>query len=88
MMWRKPGVDVHDTRETILYHVSVRTVPDALNFCGGLTMLPLQDMDWLSISERHLLEFTSGVVYRDDVGELTHARDAYSIIPTTYCDFS
>jgi hypothetical protein len=75
MMWRRPGVDVHDTRETILYHVGVGTVSDALGFCGGTETLPLQDMDWLEVSEQHLLEFTSGVVYRDDTGELSGARE-------------
>jgi hypothetical protein len=87
MMWRKPGVDVHDTRETILYHVSVGTVDRALNFCGGLEALPLQDVDWLSISEQHLLEFTSGVVYRDDVGELTKARESLQYYPDSVLRF-
>ncbi len=75
MMWRQPGVDVHDTREKALYHVWAGTVSGALGFCGGLEALPLQDTDWLAVSEQHLLEFTSGVVYRDDVGELTQARE-------------
>jgi len=81
MMWRKPGVDVHDTREAILYHVGVSTVPKVLGFYGGIKALPLQDMDWLSISEQHLLEFTSGVVYRDDVGELSRARELLQYYP-------
>ena len=81
VMWRKPGVDVHDTRETALYHVSVGTVSGALGFCGGLAALPLPELDWLRISEQHLLDFTSGVVYRDDVGELTRARDLLATYP-------
>ena len=87
MMWRKPGVDVHDTRETILYHVSVGTVTKALNFYGGITALPLQDMDWLRTSEQHLLEFTSGMVYRDDTGELTRARDLLKYYPDNVLRF-
>ena len=87
MMWRKPGVDVHDTRRTILYHVSVRTVAQTLNFCGGLTALPLRDMDWLGVSEQHLLEFTSGVVYRDEVGELMRARDLLRYYPDNVLRF-
>ena len=81
MMWRKPGVDVHDTRETILYHVWAATVGDALRFCGGSGALPLQDLDWLRVSEQHLLEFTAGMVYRDDVGELTRARELLAYYP-------
>jgi len=87
MMWRKPGVDVHNTRETILYHVSVTTVPNVLSFYGGITALPLQDMDWLRISEQHLLEFTSGRVYRDDIGELTRARESLEYYPDNVLRF-
>lgn len=81
MMWRQPRVDVHDTREKALYHVWAGTVSSALGFCGGLEALPLQDTDWLAVSEQHLLEFTSGVVYRDDVGELTQAREQLAYYP-------
>ena len=87
MMWRKPGVDVHNTRETILYHVYISTVSQALKFCGGLEALHLQDMDWLRISEQHLLEFTSGVVYQDDAGELTKARKHLAYYPDNVLKF-
>lgn len=80
-MWRQPGVDLHDTRETILYHIWVSTLSRALDFCGGPDALPLPDVAWLRVSEQHLLEFTSGVVYRDDVGALTRARDALRYYP-------
>jgi hypothetical protein len=81
MMWRKPGVDIHDTSETALYHVRVGTVDGALRFCGGAAALPLQDVKWLHASEQHLLEFTSGGVYRDDAGDLTRAREALAYYP-------
>jgi len=87
MMWRKPGVDVHDTRETILYHVSVGNVVNTLKRYGGITTLPLKEMDWLRISEQHLLEFTSGVVYRDDIGELTRARELLAYYPDNVLRF-
>jgi len=74
MMWRKPGVGIHDTRETALYHVWVTTAAESLGNIG-IKRLPLEDLDWLKISEQHLCEFTAGVVYRDDTGELTRARD-------------
>lgn len=81
MMWRQPGVDLHDTRETVLYHVRTSTVDRALRFCGGAKALPLPDVAWLRVSEQHLREFTSGVVYRDDTGELTAARAALAYYP-------
>lgn len=80
-MWRQPGIGVHDTRETILYHVWTSTVDRALRFCGGAAALPLQAVDWLQVSDQHLLEFTSGVVYRDDTGDLTRAREALAYYP-------
>jgi len=81
MMWRQPGVDIHDTRETALYHVRVGTVDGTLRFCGGTAALPLQDVDWLRVSEQHLLEFTRGTVYRDDTGELSRARQSLAYYP-------
>jgi hypothetical protein len=79
VMWRKPGVDIHDTSETALYHVWTSRVADALRFCGGSTAL--QPLDWIKVSEQHLLEFTSGVVYHDDTGELTKARETLAYYP-------
>ncbi len=87
MMWRKPGVDVHDTNEAILYHVWTTTVDKALRFCGSASALPLKPVDWLKVSEQHLLEFTSGVVYRDDVGDLTKARDTLAYYPDDVARF-
>jgi hypothetical protein len=86
MMWRKPGVSVHDTREAALYHIYPGTLRDVLGFLGGKT-LPLQDADWLSVSEQHLLEFTNGVVYRDDVGDLTRARQQLQYYPDIVLHF-
>ena len=55
-MWRQPGVDVHDTRETILYHVWTTTVDGALQFCGGAEALPLQGtpMQFLLLDLGHI----------------------------------
>jgi hypothetical protein len=80
-MWAKPGVDIHDTRETILYNVRVSTVESALRFCGGKKALPLGPLDWLKVSEQHLFEFTAGVIYRDDTGEFTQARETLAYYP-------
>jgi hypothetical protein len=81
MTWRKPGVDVQDTSKEALYSVWVTTLDDALRFCGGLGALPLRDVDWLKISEQHLLEFTNGVVFHDDTDEFTRAREALAYYP-------
>jgi hypothetical protein len=86
MMWRKPGVDVHNTKETVLYHVYVGTVSDSLGF-SGIKKLPLEEIDWLKVSEQHLLEFTAGVVYKDDVGELTRARELLAYYPDNVMRF-
>lgn len=81
VMWAKPGVDIHHTSETILYNVWVSTVGGALRFCGGAEALPLPPLDWLKVSEQHLFEFTAGVVYRDDTGEFTRAREMLAYYP-------
>jgi len=86
MMWRKPGVDVHKTTQTILYHVYVGTVSDSLGF-SGIEALPLQEIDWLKVSEQHLLEFTAGVVYKDDSGELARARELLAYYPDSVLRF-
>mgnify|MGYP006302094439 CR=1 FL=1 len=48
---------------------------------GGKDALPLKPVEWLKVSEQHLLEATNGVVYHDDTGELTAAREALAHYP-------
>lgn len=48
----------------------------------------LTDLEWLALSEQRLLEFTSGKVFYDSVGELTKARKLLSYYPENvqvYC---
>jgi hypothetical protein len=80
MAWRTPGVDVHDTREAILYHVRASAVARTLKGYS-IAALPLTDVEWLGVSEQHLCEFTAGVVYRDDLGELGRARELLRYYP-------
>jgi len=87
LMWKKPGVDIHNTREKALYHVYVTSVADALDFYGGIKELPLREIDWLKVSEQHLLEFTAGVVYKDEIGELTQARELLGYYPDNVLRF-
>ena len=87
MIWRQEGIDIHDTRKTPLYHVYINTVSRRLGFAGGYQALPLKCADWLKVSEQHLLEFTSGIVYRDDLGKLTWARDMLACYPNPVLRF-
>jgi hypothetical protein len=87
MIWSQPGADLHDTRERALYHIPVGTLSDTLAFRVGVDALPLGDLDWLRVSEQHLLEFTAGVVYRDDLGELTEARALLARYPDSVLCF-
>lgn len=47
----------------------------------GITSLDLTDLDWLLFSEQRLLEFTSGSVFNDSLGELSEARNALQYFP-------
>jgi len=81
MMWAKPGIDIHNTNEKALYNIYITTLPGILNFHGKIKRIPFEDTKWLGVSEQHLLEFTSGEVYIDNIGELTKAREFLSYYP-------
>ena len=85
--WKKPGTDIQDTSEEALYSIWATTVSGALNFCGGTEALPLKAVDWLKVSEQHLLEFTNGVVFRDDTGEFSGARMLLKYYPNDVLRF-
>lgn len=63
----------------------VTTVP--AYFGGRLGVRPagkfegLDPLDWLTIPSQTLAELTSGAVYRDDIGELTAARERLHFYP-------
>ena len=81
MTWKRPDVEIQDTSEHPMYTVGVSTTRDTLRFYGVSSEFPLQDTDWLQISEQHLFEFTSGEIFRDDLGELTQAREELKHYP-------
>jgi hypothetical protein len=81
MTWKNTDADIQDTSEEALYSIWTTTLSGALGFCGGADALPLKDVEWLKVSEQHLLEFTNGTVFRDDTGELTRAREALAYYP-------
>ncbi len=87
MFWKDPKKDVQDTTKAIMYNVWVSTVLDTLDFYGGLKTFPLHESKWLQVSEQHLLEITSGIVYRDDSGALTRVRELLEYYPDNVLRF-
>jgi len=87
MTWKKPRTDIQDTSEEALYSIWTTTVSGALGFCGGAEALPLKPVDWLTVSEQHLLEFTNGTVFRDDTGEFSGARMLLKYYPNDVLRF-
>jgi hypothetical protein len=57
------------------HHVTVETTSALTERIVGFDpRAGLDTVDWLTTPEQRLLELTRGAVFRDDVGELTHAR--------------
>lgn len=62
--------------------VTVTTLPAVVRDVLGLdTLEALDPATWLSLPSQALLEFTAGPVPRDDVGELTSARERLAFYP-------
>ena len=57
-------------------HIDITTCDRYLLESLGIA-IPRDDVEWLSLPESRLLEFTSGKVFFDGVGELTALRDFY-----------
>ena len=82
----KNGIDVVDTKDAIIYRFAITTVSNMLLWYG-IKSLPPQEMNWLTIPEQFLLEFTSGKVFRDDLGKLTEARNSIKYYPDNVLRF-
>lgn len=68
--------------DTVRHHVEVTTVDSWLASqlrIGSNTEWTHEQ--WLSMPQQHLLQFTSGAVFRDDIGELTAVRQRLSWYP-------
>ncbi|MFX1389553.1 MAG: DUF4037 domain-containing protein [Promethearchaeota archaeon] len=65
----------------INHRIEIHTVKQYLKDSLGLDSLELNEIDWLITPEQRLLEFTSGSVFYDNVGELTNARKHLSYYP-------
>lgn len=67
--------------EPVNHRIEIYTVKQYLEHFIGLGSLELNEIDWVTIPEQRLLEFTSGKVLFDNFGELTHAREYLNYFP-------
>jgi hypothetical protein len=65
----------------INHRIEIYTVKQYLEQFLALNFLEISEIDWLTIPEQRLLEFTSGKVFYDNFGELTHARERLNYFP-------
>jgi hypothetical protein len=65
----------------INHRIEIYTVKQYIKDLFGLDSLELNEIDWLTIPEQRLLEFTSGSVFYDNFGELTNAREYLNYYP-------
>ena len=63
------------------HRIEIFTVQCYLKQNLGLRSLNVNEIDWFTIPEEKLLEFTSGKVFFDNSGELTHAREILHYYP-------
>lgn len=68
--------------QTVRHHVEVTTVDKFLASQIRVNHLSeLTPAKWLTIPQQHLLQFTSGAVFHDDIGELGKLRECLSWYP-------
>lgn len=65
----------------INHKIEVYTIQRYIKIALGLESLNLTEIDWFTIPEQRLLEFTSGIVFFDNYGELTQAREILNYYP-------
>ena len=63
------------------HHVAITTVSRYTYIRLGLRSLPPGTLEWLCLPEQKLLEFTSGRIFYDPVGEITRARQELAYLP-------
>lgn len=74
---------VEKEKSPINHRIEIYTVKSYLRENLHISTLELSQLDWFSIPEKILLEITSGKVFYDSYGELTHARKTLSYYPHT-----
>lgn len=69
--------------ESVRHHVEVTTLDHWLSVQLKIdSHTELQKEKWLSLPQQHLLQFTAGAVFHDELGELTRMRKQLSWYPT------
>ncbi|MFX1571617.1 MAG: DUF4037 domain-containing protein [Promethearchaeota archaeon] len=68
-------------RSPVNHRIEVYTVQRYLKQYLALEFWKINEIDWFTIPEQLLLEFTSGKIFFDSCGELTHAREALKYYP-------
>lgn len=69
---------IEKKKPPINHRIKIYTVKSYLRETLHISKLNLSELDWFSIPEQILLEFTSGKIFYDSYGELTHAREILS----------
>ena len=86
--WKEP--DPNDSMNQFLelkedgpinHRIEIYTVKQYLEHFLALESLKINEIDWLTIPEQRLLEFTSGKVFSDNIGALTNAREQLKYFP-------
>ncbi|MFW9824918.1 MAG: DUF4037 domain-containing protein [Candidatus Thorarchaeota archaeon] len=67
------------------HRIEIFTVQRYLKQHLGLGSLNADEIDWFTIPEQKLLEFTSGRVFFDSSNDLTHAREILHYYPNSIC---
>ena len=64
-------------------HNIVVTTPERfMQLTLGVSTRPQQAIEWLTIPEQRLLEFTSGAIFADPIGEISYHRQQFAYFPT------
>lgn len=62
-------------------HINVTTTKEFLESTTGYPGVPTTDLDWLLVPEQRLLEFTSGEIFYDGLGQVTTLRKQLAYFP-------
>lgn len=63
------------------HHVTITYPERLLELTIGIKRKPIKDIDWLSISEQRLLEFTAGKIFEDNIGNISKLRKDFQYFP-------
>jgi len=78
---------VPTSKGLINHRIEIHTVQSYLKKNLGIYSLNLTEKDWLMLPEQKLLEFTSGKVFYDGLGDLTEARKVLQYYPENVWKF-